>query len=121
MQLVLLMGQVTRQQTGIALVGFGAATDPLAVVAQAVAIDDIDPVPTLVSQIRQQDVVSAGGLDGHGTVCGQCFQPGHDCASIVGQRSALLRIEAIQAEVFLGDIDADDGGLYCHETLPQTR
>ncbi|MCY1299040.1 hypothetical protein D9M68_681970 [compost metagenome] len=71
MQFAVLITQITGQQAGVTQVVLDPAPHPFAVVAQAVAIDDVDPMATLVRQGCDRDVVGVGGFDGQATVLGQ--------------------------------------------------
>lgn len=101
-QLRLFVGQVTGQQLGVAAIILVSSTNPLAVVAQAKAIDDIDPMPSCMSQDRNFHVVDTGGFERN-----KDFQPGLDCAHVCGQLEYLARPRITETQLLLGNIDTE--------------
>src|SRR5690606_10745611 len=121
LQLSLFMGEVTSQQLSIATVVLVSTTDAFAIVAQAEAVDDVEPVPLGVSEGRNIHMIDARGSDSDGAARRDGLEPGLDRAAVSGQLEHFTRPCIADAQRLLGDIDSDNCNLACHDELRRRR
>jgi hypothetical protein len=101
------MGQVTRQQPSIGLIGLIAFTDRFTVMHQLSWVDQVDLKAQTMSLFDQFQMITRSGFDGDPDRSIHGLEPGFDIRRLILQRRAFFGIPIENKQLVLGYIDSE--------------